>query len=367
MKRFGLLLLSTVLVFAAVACGSDDDGDDEADVTPGATSAATSSATQPTSTEPVTLRLGYFANVTHAQPQVGLARGTYEEALGDNVTLETQTFNAGPDVITAIFAGELDASYIGPNPAINGFVQSDGKAIRIIAGATSGGARLIVRPEAKITTAADFANKRIASPQLGNTQDVALRKWLDDNGLNAREQGGNVQVLPTANADQLTLFQNGQIDGAWSPEPWATRLEQEAGGVEFLNEADLWPEGKFVTTHLIVRTEFLEEHPDVVEDLLRAHVETTEWINANPVEAKALVNASIEEITSKPLKQEVIDAAWENIEITNDPVASSLYESAAAAAEIGFLDENPDLSTIYVLEPLNAILREMGLQEVASE
>ncbi len=367
MKRFGLLLLSTVLVFAAVACGDDDDGDDGGDVTSGATNEATAGgATEPASTEPVTLRLGYFANVTHAQPQVGLARGTYEENLGDNVTLETQTFNAGPDVITAIFAGELDASYIGPNPAINGFVQSDGEAIRIIAGATSGGARLIVRPEANITTAADFANKKIASPQLGNTQDVALRAWLGENGLNAVEQGGNVQVLPTANADQLTLFQNGEIDGAWSPEPWATRLEQEAGGVEFLNEADLWPDGKFVTTHLIVRTEFLEEHPDVVEDLLRAHVETTEWINANPVEAKTLVNASIEEITSKPLAQAVIDAAWENIEITDDPVASSLYKSAEDAAEIGFLDENPDLSTIYVLEPLNAILRELGLPEVTS-
>jgi NitT/TauT family transport system substrate-binding protein len=150
------------------------------------------------------------------------------------------------------------------------------------------------------------------------------------------------------------------------PEPWATRLELEAGGVEFLNEKDLWPDGKFVTTHLIVRTEFLEEHPDVVEQLLRAHVDTTEWINTNPEEAKALVNQSIEKITSKPLAQSVIDSAWENIEVTYDPVASSLYASAAAAAEIGFLDENPDLSTIYVLEPLNAILAEKNLPEVSS-
>jgi NitT/TauT family transport system substrate-binding protein len=360
-------LLSAALVFAAVGCGSDDDGGDNAATTPSgdATSAATSGATEPPSSDPVTLRLGYFANVTHAQPQVALARGTFDEFLGDNVTLETKTFNAGPDVITAIFAGELDASYIGPNPTINGFVQSEGKDIRIIAGATSGGARLIVRPGANINSPADFANKKIATPQLGNTQDVALRKWLADNGLNAREQGGNVEVLPTANADQLTLFQNGDIDAAWSPEPWATRLEQEAGGVEFLNEKDLWPDGKFVTTHLIVRTDFLEEHPDVIEGLLRAHVETTEWINANPEEAKTLVNASIEQITSKALPQAVIDSAWANIEISYDPVAASLYESASAAAEIGFLDENPDLSTIYVLEPLNVILREKGLAEVS--
>jgi NitT/TauT family transport system substrate-binding protein len=173
-------------------------------------------------------------------------------------------------------------------------------------------------------------------------------------------------VLPTANADQLTLFQNGEIDGAWSPEPWATRLEQEAGGVEFLDEGSLWPDGKYVTTHLVVRTEFLEEHPDVVEDLLRAHVETTEWINANPAEAKTLVNESIEQITSRPLAQAVIDSAWENIEITYDPVATSLYQSAADAAEIGFLDENPDLTTIYVLDPLNAILAEENLPEVSS-
>lgn len=373
MRRLGLLLLSIALVFAAVACGSeDDDGGDGGDGTAvatvggGATANATGGGARPPGGEPVTLRLGYFANVTHAQPQVALARGTFDETLPDNVTLETQTFNAGPDVITAIFAGELDASYIGPNPAINGFVQSDGEAIRIIAGATSGGARLIVRPGANITTASDFANKKVATPQLGNTQDVALRAWLGENGLNAREQGGNVQVLPTANADQLTLFQNGEIDAAWSPEPWATRLEQEAGGVEFLNEKDLWPDGKFVTTHLIVRTEFLEEHPDVVEALLRVHVETTEWINANAEEAKTLVNASIEEITSRALPQAVIDSAWANIEITNDPVAESLYKSAEDAAEIGFLDENPDLSTIYVLEPLNAILDELGLEPVTS-
>ena len=353
MIRRVFLVLSGIALFATTACGSDAGGSDSTPAAPGS--------------EAVTLRLGYFANVTHAQPQVAVQRGTFAEFLGDNVTLETKTFNAGPDVITAIFAGELDASYIGPNPAINGFVQSDGEEVRIIAGATSGGARLIVRPEANISTPADFADKKIATPQLGNTQDVALRSWLADNGLNAREQGGNVQVLPTANADQLTLFQNGEIDGAWSPEPWATRLEQEAGGVEFLDEASLWPDGKYVTTHLIVRTEFLEDHPDVVEQLLRAHVETTEWINANSEEAKTLVNQSIEEITSKPLAQEVIDSAWENIEITYDPVASSLYKSAEDAAEIGFLDENPDLTTIYVLDPLNAILAEKNLQEVSSQ
>lgn len=353
------LTASAALLFGAVACGSDDDTD------PTPIADGTAAATAPA--EPVTLRLGYFPNVTHAQPQVALERGTFDATFGDNVTLETKTFNAGPAVIEALFAGEIDASYIGPNPAINGYVRSDGKELRIIAGATSGGALLVVRPEANINTPADFANKKVASPQLGNTQDVALRAWLSANGLNAKEQGGNVQVLPTANADTLTLFQKGDIDAAWVPEPWGTRLIQEAGGKLFLDEKTLWPEGKFVTTHLIVRTKFLEQHPDVVEDLLRAHVETTAWINANPAEARALVNKSIEAITGKALAQAVIDASWENIEITDDPVASSLFKSADEAYELNFLNEKPELDGIYVLDPLNAILKEKGLPEVSAE
>ncbi len=362
MKRISLIVFGLLALLFVVAC-SDSNDDEPTDTTPVATSSSTASGSTPA--EEVTLRLGYFPNVTHAQPQVGLARGTFTEALGSNVTIETTTFNAGPAVIEALFAGEIDISYIGPNPAINGYVQSDGEALRIIAGATSGGARLIVRPDANITTAADFDGKEIATPQLGNTQDVALRAWLAENGLNAREQGGNVQVLPTANADQLTLFQNGDIDAAWAPEPWATRLELEAGGVEFLNEGELWPNSQYVTTHIIVRTEFLEDHPDVVEDFLRAHVETTKWINANPKEAKALVNQSIEEITSKPLTQKTIDGAWANIEITYDPVASSLAKSAADAFELGYLDEDPDLSGIYALDLLNKVLREKNLPEVS--
>lgn len=314
----------------------------------------------------MTLRLGYFPNITHTQPQVGIARGTYAEILGSNVTLDTsKTFNAGPAAIEALFAGAIDATYIGPNPAINGYVQSDGKELRIVAGATSGGALLVVRSEAGINEPADFANKKVATPQLGNTQDVALRAWLAENGLNAREQGGNVQVLPTANADTLTLFQQGGVDAAWVPEPWATRLVQEAGGEVFLDEKTLWPDGKFVTTHLIVRTKFLEEHPDVVENLIKAHVETTQWINENPAEARALVNANIEAVTTKAVPQAVIDAAWENLEVTYDPIASSLNKSADDAFELDFLGaDKPDLSGIYALDILNKVLREKNLPEV---
>jgi NitT/TauT family transport system substrate-binding protein len=347
-KRFiTLTLVALAAPVFTLACGGGEAGDQAGNVR---------------------LRLGYFPNVTHVQPAVGVIRGTFEEHLGDDVTLETKTFNAGPSVIEAIFAGELDASYIGPNPAINGHVRSRGEEVRIVAGATSAGALLIVRPEANISSPADFANKRVATPQLGNTQDVALRAWLAEHGLNAREQGGNVQVLPIANADQLSLFQRGEVDASWAIEPWATRLVQEAGGEIFLDERDLWPDGKFVTTHLIVRTRFLEQHPDVVERLVRAHVETTEWINENPEEAKDLLNDHIEEITSHRLPDRVIDTAWGNIDITVDPVAVSLLDSARDAYELGYLgDREPNLERIYALDILNGILREKNLPEVRDE
>ena len=309
----------------------------------------------------VTLRLGYFPNITHSQAIVGLAQGKFAEALGPNVKLRTKTFNAGPSAIEALFAGEIDATYIGPNPAINGYVKSEGEALRIVAGATSGGALFVVRADSGIEKPADLAKKKLATPQLGNTQDVALRAFLLANGLAAKENGGNVSVIPTANPDILTLFQKGDIDGAWVPEPWATRLVQEAGGRVFLDERSLWPEGEFVTTHLIVRTKFLEQHPDVVEALLRAHVEVTDWINQNPDEAKRMVNEGIRDVTGAALPTAVLDGAWKNLRTTCDPIASSLRKSAADAFELGFLgDDEPDLSNIYDLTILNRILNEEG-------
>jgi len=309
----------------------------------------------------VTLRLGYFPNITHSQAIVGLAQGKFAEALGPNVKLRTKTFNAGPSAIEALFAGEIDATYIGPNPAINGYVKSEGEALRIVAGATSGGALFVVRADSGIEKPADLAKKKLATPQLGNTQDVALRAFLLANGLAAKENGGNVSVIPTANPDILTLFRKGDIDGAWVPEPWATRLVQEAGGRVFLDERSLWPEGEFVTTHLIVRTKFLEQHPDVVEALLRAHVEVTDWINQNPDEAKRMVNEGIRDVTGAALPTAVLDGAWKNLRTTCDPIASSLRKSAADAFELGFLgDDEPDLSNIYDLTILNRILNEEG-------
>jgi NitT/TauT family transport system substrate-binding protein len=358
-KLIAILMLAIAIL--AVACGGDDD-----EGTPATTSTEGANGTTAAEEEEVTLRLGYFPNITHSQPIVGFQRGTYAEVLGGNVTLETVTFNAGPSAIEALFAGAIDATYIGPNPAINGYAQSDGEALRIVAGATSGGALLIVRPEAGIKEPGDLDGKRIASPQLGNTQDVALRKYLLDNGLGAKESGGNVDVLPTANPDTLNLFKQGEVDGAWVPEPWATRLIQEAGGEIFLDERELWPEGQFVTTHLIVSTDFLNDHPSTVEELIQAHVETTEWISENPAEARQLVNKGIEDVTGAALPAAVIDAAWENIEVTYDPVSASLFGSAASAEELGFIDEVPDVN-IYALDLLNQVLSDKGIAAVKVE
>lgn len=354
-KNWLIAILALLALVVAAACG----GDDEAGATGEPPSRGGSS---PARTGPVTLRLGYFPNITHAPALIGVQEGTFEDELGDLVNLETKTFNAGPAVIEALFAGEIDISFIGPNPAINGYVQSKGEALRIIGGSTSGGALLVVRPEAGISSPRDFANKKVATPQLGNTQDVALRAWLGDNGLKAREQGGNVTVVPTDNATTLTLFQKGEIDAAWVPEPWATRLVQQAGGKVFLDERALWPGGRFVTTHIIARTEFLQENPGVVEDFLRGAVSVIREINADPEAAKSTTNRAIEGITGAALPQEVVDSAWKNLEFTWDPVAASLRTSADNAFALGFLGlKKPDLGGIYDLTILNGVLVALGL------
>lgn len=315
---------------------------------------------------PVRLRLGYFPNITHAQPIVGLADGTFARELGPGVALETKTFNAGPSVIEAMFAGAIDAAYVGPNPAITGYVQSGGKDIRVVAGATSGGALLVVRDDSGITKPADLARKRLATPQLGNTQDVAARTWLRENGLKDRDHGGDVDVRPVANADALALFIKGELQAAWAPEPWATRLILEGKGRVLVDERDLWPNRDFVSTHLIVSAKFLAERPETVERLLRAHVKTTQWINEHPAEAKRAVNEGITSITNAPLPVAVIDGAWEHQRTTYDPLASSLRKSADDAFALGYLGaKKPDLDGLYALDLLNKVLRELGLPNVS--
>jgi NitT/TauT family transport system substrate-binding protein len=306
----------------------------------------------------VTLRLGYFPNVTHASALVGVEGGLFEESLGDNVTLETATFNAGPAAVEALFSGAIDATYIGPNPAINAFAQSDGEAIRIISGATSGGAFLVVNPD--IERPRDLEGKTIASPQLGNTQDVALRTWLEDKGFEADTTGGgDVSVVPQDNAQTLALFRSGDIDGAWVPEPWATRLIDEGDGEILVDERDLWPKGRYVTTHLIVATEFLEENPEVVKQLLEGQVAANDLISEDPEEAQDLVAQGIENATGTAIPPELVAATFETLTFTNDPIASSLRKSAKNAEAVDLL-EPVDLDGIYSVKLLNQVLDAEG-------
>jgi len=308
--------------------------------------------------EATSIRLGFFPNVTHAPAIVGERQGFFADALGDQVSLQVFYFNAGPDVIQTMFAGGLDASFIGPNPAINGYAQSGGEAIRIVAGSTSGGAFLVVRPG--IQAPQDLAGTTIATPQLGNTQDVALRAWLVEQGLTSDTAGGgDVSIRPQSNGDTLRAFQAGTIDGAWVPEPWATRLILEGGGLVLVDERDLWPDGLYVTTHLIVRTQFLEENPGLVEQLLEGYLEALRYVNENPEEAQAITNDGIEAITGARLSDETIAGAWGNLTFTWDPIASSLQESADDAVAVDLL-EPVDLSGIYDLGILNRLLGEAG-------
>lgn len=310
----------------------------------------------------VVLRLGYFSNITHATALVGVEKGIFARALGTDVRLERQIFNAGPAAVEALFSGALDATYIGPNPALNAYARSKGEAIRIVSGATSGGAFLVVKPT--VRTPADLRGKKVASPQLGNTQDVALRAWLASNGLETNQQGGgDVSVVPQDNAQTLEAFAAGDIVGAWVPEPWASRLILEGGGKVLVDERDLWPGGRYVTTHLIVRTTFLREHRDVVERLLRGQVEANDFVNERSADAKLVVADAIAAITGKRLSGTLIDRAWGSLTFTDDPIASSLLKSAAEAQRLGLLPP-VDLSGIYELSLLNGVLRSVGEREV---
>jgi len=350
-----LAALTVFVVGVVAACGPGAAGDSPA-TSDGATSSAGAGG-------PVELRLGYFPNLTHATALAGIKKGIFADALPDNVTLTPMPFNAGPEAVEAIFSGGLDATFIGPNPAINAFSKSKGEAIRIISGATSGGAYLVVKPE--ITSADQLKGKKLATPQLGNTQDVALRAWLKKQGMSSDAQGGgDVSILPQANSQTLDTFKSGDIDGAWVPEPWATRLVQEGGGKVLVDERDLWPNGEYVTTLLVVTPAFLKDHPDVVKALLTGVVAANEYVNEQPAEAQTLVNEGIKDVTQKGLPDAVLAAAWPNLTFTVDPIASSLAASAAEATELGLL-EKTDLTGIYDLTLLNEVLKEAGKPEIA--
>ncbi|MGI8426281.1 MAG: ABC transporter substrate-binding protein [Actinomycetota bacterium] len=296
------------------------------------------------------LRLGYFPNLTHAAALVGLQKGLFEKALGSTGGLDAKSFNSGPDAVTALFSDALDAAYIGPGPAINAFSKSRGKAIRILSGSTEGGAFLVVKPT--IASASDLKGSKLASPQLGNTQDIALRTWLKSQKLTTDLQGGgDVSITPQENAQTLEAFRSGQIQGAWVPEPWASRLVAEAGAVVLVDERDLWPDKRFPTTILIVRTEFERSNPAAVEALLKAHLEATAYLNSNSAEAQTLVNKALLQSTGKAIPAKVITSAWDSLSFTTDVVPSSFDKLAANATALGLLPKT-NLKTIFKLGPL---------------
>jgi len=311
------------------------------------------------------IRVGAFPNITHAQAMVGKANGWFERGVGPGVKIEWTSFNAGPSAIEALFAGAIDLAYVGPNPTISGYLRSNGDALRVVAGAASGGAALIVRNDSGINQVEDFNHKRVASPQLGNTQDVALRAWLKAHGMKPTDKGGDVQVIPLANPDQLTMFLQKQLDASWAPEPWATRLIHEGNAHLFLDERDLWPGRQFVVTNLIVSRKFLQDHPDLVKKWLATHVDLTDWINAHAPEAKKILNAQLQKETGKALAPAILDEAFSRLQITYDPLRESLFASARSAYDAGFLGKQvPDLSSLYDLSLLNQVLSEKGRKAI---
>ncbi|THA33892.1 aliphatic sulfonate ABC transporter substrate-binding protein [Streptomyces sp. A1547] len=309
------------------------------------------------------VRIGYFPNLTHATALVGLQEGLIAKELGATA-IKPQSFNAGPSEIEALNGGSLDIGFIGPSPSINGYVKSKGSNLRIISGSASGGVKLVVNPD-KIKTLDDLKGKKIATPQKGNTQDVAFLNWIAEKGWTVDPESGkgDVSVVRTDNKVTPDAFKQGSIDGAWVPEPTASKLVSDGGSV-LLDETSLWPDKKFVITNVIVSQKFLKEHPDVVEAVLRGTVKTNEWINANPDKAKASANAKLEADGGKPLDAKVIDPAWKSILVTDDPLATTLKTESDWAVKAKLI-EQPDLAGIYDLTLLNKVLKAAGKPEVS--
>jgi len=347
--RKGLLAagVAAVAVLAAAGCSS---------------STATSGSGSGSS--PVVLRLGFLANITHEPALVGLAKGYFARQLGKDVTLKTTVFSSGTEETTAILAGQLDAAYVGPNPAINAWQKSNGTAIKIISGAASGGASLVVK--SGITSAAQLKGKSLATPSLGNTQDVAVRYWLKQHGLTTTPTGGgDVAIKPIKpNSAAVLQFKSGQLDGGWEPEPYATEMVMD-GGTRLVNEASLWPGGKFVTTNLVVTQSFLKAHPSAVNALLKGQIQANSYINSDPTAAAQAANGELTELLGKGLPGDVLSQSLKYITFTNDPIASSLTVDAQHAVAVGLL-KPVNLSGIYDLGPLNKLLKADGQPPVSS-
>lgn len=351
---------TAVLVLGLAACSSS-----------AADTSASSSAPASSGSTIKTVRLGFFPNVTHGPALVGLQEGLFKNALKPlGLTVTPTAFNAGPDAVSALFGDSLDITYIGPNPTINAYAESQGQAVKVIAGAASGGAALVVRPG--IDSAEDLKGRKFATPQLGNTQDVAFRAWLKAQGLSAdTEGGGDVSIAPQANAEGLAAYSAGQIDGAWVPEPFVSQYVK-AGAKVLVDEASLWPDGKFVTTNVVARTKFLQEHPDAVAAFLAGHLAALKEIDEHPKASAEAANATLKSLTGSELEGDVLASAWKAVDFTADPLPATLKKSADDAISVGLLDADKVEAagglpgTLYDLTLLNKALSEAGEQEVAT-
>ena len=297
----------------------------------------------PAGAQAPTIRVGHFPNITHVQALVAhhlsrQGKGWFEERLGPGTKIEWFVYNAGPSAMEAVFVNSIDLTYVGPNPAINAYARSRGAEVRIVAGAANGGAALVVQPDATMRVAADFRGKRIGTPQLGNTQDVAARAWLSAGGLKITQTGGEAHVLPTANPDQILLFRQKQLDAVWTVEPWVSRLQLEAQGKVLIEESDA------ITTVLAARVEFMRTNRELVRQFVAAHRELTEWIKANPAEAQRMVRAELAAETRTDMPAELVEHAWKRIVITSGVSSQALEKFVAGAQAAGFLRGAPELT-----------------------
>lgn len=300
--------------------------------------------------EPQKIRAAHFPNVAHAPALVARATQHFESRLGEGVMVEWKTFNAGPEAIEALFASAIDILYVGPNPAVNGYVRSKGEALRIIAGVASGGSGFVIRSDSGINRFEDLRGKRVSSPQKGNSQDVALHYLMHQKGLVPKTQGGDVEVFHISGGDQITAFLKGQVDAAWTVEPWLTRLSVEANGRILFEEGELWPEGSYATTVLIARKKFIEEHPELVHKWVEAHREIIDWMNDHYTQSKQIFNEEFARQTGKVLPPNYLDHFFARIRFTTDPMKSQVLELARHAQEIGYLGRNqPELDPLYDL------------------
>ena len=294
------------------------------------------------------LRIAYFPNIGHAVPIVGIENDFFLEKLSSDTKIESRIFDSGPQVIESLFANSVDIAYVGPGPAINGFLNSENNNIQILSGAASGGASFIVHPDSEINFVSDFAGKKIAAPQIGNTQDVSLRHYLSENNLKPAEKGGSVVIYNISNPDIYTLFVKGDIDGAWVAEPWATILETELNGKRLFFEEDLWPNKQFASVLLIANTDYVKKNPELISKFLISHHNTVEWINDNPLETRIIFNNFLKSHLGQSLSDNVVDISLSNLEITTNPVKDSVHSFAEKANVLGYLGRNGyDISEIF--------------------